>query len=332
MLKARLLTATALLVFFLAALFYLPAFYWAGLMAIVAALAAWEWGGLVALSSRRRLLFGALVLCACLGVMFCFPDSITLKANALEILQIPYDDFNHFLALIQFRVDLVTALYPGMALYFIAACFWCLIAPFWLRSQGIRHLICPDWLWSRLSPVGQAYAGKGGALLLGMLLILATWFAFAQLRAFSPLVLLMALGIAWVADTFAYFAGRTFGGRKLAPAISPGKTWAGVFGALAGVLLYGVGVVAYIRGHYHVSAVMRPDVFTVVIFLFLAAWGIVGDLFESLLKRQSGVKDSGRLLPGHGGVLDRIDSLMAILPIFALTFILWAAYAPLPRR
>jgi phosphatidate cytidylyltransferase len=273
MLKQRILTAVALFIGLFAALFYLPPPYWAALMALVAAIAAWEWGGLAGLKTPGRLVFGAFQLLLCLGMMVFFESCCTAG----------FGDFHSWL--------------PGAA---TAAFFWCLIVPFWL----IRR-------WS----LNQSAWGRALLLFLGLGLILATWMAFIGLRALHPGLLLWTLGIAWVSDISAYFSGRKFGGKKLAPHISPGKTWAGVYGALAGVLFYGLlslGLVVMF------DATLWWLVVLLLPLLLLTILGILGDLFESLLKRQAGIKDSGNLLPGHGGVLDRIDSLMAVLPCAAL--------------
>jgi phosphatidate cytidylyltransferase len=122
---------------------------------------------------------------------------------------------------------------------------------------------------------------------------------------------LAALILVWVADTAAYFAGRKWGRRKLAPSISPGKTWEGAWGGLAAAVAY-----AIICGTFLLGTMGWPAL--VVAAAVLTAISIVGDLFESAAKRQAGVKDSGALLPGHGGILDRIDSATAVLPVAAL--------------
>jgi len=155
---------------------------------------------------------------------------------------------------------------------------------------------------------------------LGITLLPAAWLALMALHQRGAVVLLSALAVVWVADIAAYFAGRAFGRRKLAPRISPGKTWAGVGGAIAGVL--GVALVAHVwlprapllsNALFDQSALLAP-----VLLVVLVALSIVGDLFESLMKRQSGMKDSSQLLPGHGGVLDRIDALLPVLPAAVL--------------
>jgi phosphatidate cytidylyltransferase len=127
------------------------------------------------------------------------------------------------------------------------------------------------------------------------------------------------MAIVWVADSAAYFAGRRFGKRKLAPAISPGKTWEGVYGALIAVAVYALALLPFAEGAGYSAAIVPVSVIAwVALALALMSLSIVGDLFESQLKRNRGVKDSGKLLPGHGGVLDRIDALLAALPPAAL--------------
>jgi phosphatidate cytidylyltransferase len=126
------------------------------------------------------------------------------------------------------------------------------------------------------------------------------------------------MGLVWAADIAAYFAGRRFGKNKLAPSISPGKTWEGVIGALLGVAVY-VLLVWAIAG--------SPGKLPLIVLLLVASWcwvglAVIGDLFESAIKRQAGVKDSGALLPGHGGLLDRIDALTSTLPMAALVLVL----------
>jgi len=178
---------------------------------------------------------------------------------------------------------------------------------FWL-------LIIPPWLyrgWQVTSGVALA--------LTGWLVLIATWLAIVQIQARSPGMLLALMGIVWIADTAAYFAGRRFGRHKLAPSISPGKTWEGVFGALFAVGAYALALLPLAARNGYAQALTAGAVVAwVVLVLLLAALSVTGDLFESLLKRQRGVKDSGNVLPGHGGVLDRIDALTAAMPAAAL--------------
>jgi phosphatidate cytidylyltransferase len=181
-----------------------------------------------------------------------------------------------------------------------AVLFWLIVMPLALRGH-----------WQPRAPLAMA--------IIGWLVLIATWMAIVQLQARSPWLALAAMAIVWIADIAAYFGGRAFGRRKLAPSISPGKTWEGVYAALAAVAIYALALVplaaaAGFRGPVNASAI----VFWVALALVLAFLSIGGDLFESLLKRIAGVKDSGTTLPGHGGVLDRIDALLAAMPAAAL--------------
>ncbi len=156
-------------------------------------------------------------------------------------------------------------------------------------------------------------------MLVGWLVLLPTALALYQLRAISPVLLLGFMGAIWVSDTAAYFSGRAFGKHKLASQISPGKTWEGVAGAVIAVVVYGfVWVFFFTDGAY--------PVLLVPLLITLAVLGIVGDLFESLIKRQAGMKDSGNILPGHGGILDRIDALTSSLPVAILALLVF--YTP----
>lgn len=178
---------------------------------------------------------------------------------------------------------------------------------FWL-------LIVPPWLY-----LGWRVTSGGALCAVGWLVLIATWIAIVQIQARSPGMLLALMAIVWIADTAAYFSGRYFGRHKLAPAISPGKTWEGVYGALFAVGAYALALLPLAtRSGYAQTLTAGVIVAWVALVLLLAAMSVTGDLFESLLKRQRGVKDSGHVLPGHGGVLDRIDALTAAMPPAAL--------------
>lgn len=258
MFKARVFTALCLIAGFLAVLFLLPPVWATLLFAAVAALAAWEWAGLIRARPLQRGLLVGLVLAGC-WLVWLKPDTA-------------------------------------------APALWVMAMLFWLGGA-------PLWLWRKWRLTQQS----GFAFALGGLLIVAAWAALVDLHARNPALLLAMMGFVWVADSAAYFAGRAFGRHKLAPQISPGKTWEGVAGGVLGVVAYGL----LLTGNFaELRAVgLLPYLFAL---LLLAAISIVGDLFESLAKRQVGLKDSGNLLPGHGGVLDRIDSLLPTLPIAAL--------------
>jgi phosphatidate cytidylyltransferase len=162
--------------------------------------------------------------------------------------------------------------------------------------------------------------GRVAATALGFALLGAAWFAVLALLQHGLIWLLSVLAVVWIADIAAYVSGRACGRRKLAPLISPGKTWEGVLGAAAAVLVAALAAGAWLP-HRMFSTDLTAQaglVGALLVLLALVALSIVGDLFESLLKRQAGVKDSGTLLPGHGGVLDRIDALLPVLPTAAL--------------
>jgi phosphatidate cytidylyltransferase len=190
-----------------------------------------------------------------------------------------------------------TADRPELALFAVSTAFWLLVAPAWLRC-GMERSPAP--------------------LLLGVgpLVLVPTGLAAITL---SPGQLLLALGLIWIADTAAYLAGRAFGRRRLAPRISPGKTWEGAAGGAVATLIYAI-ICALPGGPLGDSVRGAAWMPYLAATLLLCAVSIVGDLFESALKRQAGAKDSGTLLPGHGGVLDRIDSATSTLPIAALAF------------
>ena len=178
------------------------------------------------------------------------------------------------------------------ALYVISIGFWCSLAPL--------------YLWRKYRVRGAAAFG------IGILMIVPSWLALTRMQD-DPLRLLLLLAVVWIADSAAYFTGLACGRHKLAPSISPGKTWEGVAGAFAAVALYACVLALADAGRRGMATVVCACV-------AMAALSIVGDLFESWCKRQAGVKDSGSVLPGHGGILDRIDGLVAALPLAALVF------------
>jgi phosphatidate cytidylyltransferase len=170
-------------------------------------------------------------------------------------------------------------------------------------------------------------AGRLALVLLALLFLGGLWAGFVELVRGGPLWLVSILALVWAADIAAYFVGRAVGRRKLAARISPGKTWAGAWGALAAVLIVAFAAHAlWPRAHLLSSALIdgAGSPLAAALLALLVSLAIVGDLFESLLKRQAGVKDSSRLLPGHGGVLDRIDALLPVLPL-ALLIQRWLA-------
>ncbi|HYT85069.1 MAG TPA: phosphatidate cytidylyltransferase [Burkholderiales bacterium] len=203
------------------------------------------------------------------------------------------------------EVSRADGLYVPIWIYCAAALFWIILVPL--------------WMWRRPRMDGRALLLTAGAIAL-----VPAFAAAVDLRSVRPSLLVAVLATVWISDSAAYLVGRRFGKRKLAPFISPGKTWEGVAGALAAVALYALAW-ASLSGPAGLPlgpgrAQLGP-VWILPVLLGLAVAGMIGDLLESLIKRQAGVKDSGALLPGHGGVLDRIDAPLAMLPLAALAFV-----------
>ncbi|MFT7324434.1 MAG: phosphatidate cytidylyltransferase [Rhodoferax sp.] len=199
-------------------------------------------------------------------------------------------------------------------LWLLAGAAW-VLAGAWVLHGGVSA-------WS-----GHTRAWR---LLSGLLALWLAWLAVAQARVIGINFLMSILVLVWAADIFAYFAGKVFGGRfihrKLASGISPGKSWEGALGGMLGVIM-----LAFVwRWADTVGLVTVPSLFTyvaqksgwllLIVAIFMAAMSVLGDLFESLVKRSAGVKDSSGLLPGHGGVLDRIDALLPTLPIAMMLY------------
>ena len=261
MLRTRVITALALLMVLLPALFYLPQELWLAVVLAGVLVAAWEWAHLAQLDG---------------AAMWCFVASTGVAAGLLLMV---------FPALVR-------------AVYGIAFLFWVVAVP------------CMFFTLAR--PRGWLAAAAGWCVLLPFAA------ALADLRALGAWWLISIMALVWVADIAAYFAGRAFGRHKLAPTISPGKTWEGVAGAVVAVALYAMGN-QYLDNPLLASVPWWAVL--VIVGIVLTAVGILGDLFESAMKRAAGLKDSSHLLPGHGGVLDRIDSLTSTLPVAALLLI-----------
>ena len=281
MLKQRVITAVVLLLVLLPALFYPSSWPFSVVAMVLISLAAWEWARLNSFAGVRAVAAGVCCFALC-GLAW----------------------WSGWL------------LDPGRfkSVWIFAGAFW-VMGGAWLLRAGVNR-------WSKISAPLRLAAGVG---LLGL-----AWLAVCQARVVGINFLLSILLLVWVADIFAYFAGRTFGGKfskgKLAPAISPGKSWEGVWGGMAGVA-----VLAFVW-HWadQAFATSSPSIyshlaerggwFVLLSVLFLAAMSVVGDLVESLVKRSASVKDSSGLLPGHGGVLDRLDALLPTLPLAMMLY------------
>lgn len=279
MLKQRIITALALLLVLLPALFYPQPEPFCALVLLLIAAGAWEWGRLNGLRQ------GAAFLTAGVCVVMC---GLSWSAGWLG--------------------------QPLPMVWVVAGAFW-VLAGCWLLATGVTA-------WEKIS--------RPLRLALGVLVLWCAWLAMAQARVLSVNFLLSVLVLVWVADIFAYFAGRTLGGRlsrhKLAPSISPGKSWEGVWGGVVGVLLLAFAwrwaeqAWSLPLPSLYSHLAQHGQVFMLISVVFMAAMSVVGDLLESLIKRSAGVKDSSHLLPGHGGVLDRVDALLPTLPLAMLLY------------
>jgi len=207
------------------------------------------------------------------------------------------------------------AAFSGAVIAALLAAYWLLPLPG--VAPAFFLLITLGWVFItifiiRYDPQRASSPNRFVKSLIGLFVLVPTWAALISLHGLNddgPALVLFCMSLSWVADTGAYFAGRQWGNVKLAPAISPKKTREGVYGALLLVGLWSGLLIG-----------LRPETGApwaiVLVCLLVCVISVVGDLYESLLKRQAGIKDSGQLLPGHGGILDRIDSLTAVAPVF----------------
>lgn len=174
-------------------------------------------------------------------------------------------------------------------------------------------------LWLHITPARQVLSNTFNVYLralTGLVLLLPAWLSFLALHAIGDrgvLLLLCMLCIVWAADSGAFFAGRLFGNTRLASEISPGKSLEGVYGGLLATAVVAILMSVFLGYDFYQAALF------VLLAIFIAIFSIIGDLFESVAKRAAGVKDSGQIFPGHGGVMDRIDSLTAAAPLFVLS-------------
>lgn len=277
MLKQRIYTAIALLVVLGAALWAPSAWPLALLLTLAAACALWEW---LRLTWRQPDTFFPALIAVILGVFFL--SSLYGLFGAETIFSLP-----------GFDNGLVRWVLPFTALAWVL---------------GATALVVQ----------GQSQVRAGARLLsaFGVIAIVAVWFSLIALfLGFGWWFLLSLMAMVWFADIGAYFTGKALGRHKLAPRVSPGKTWEGAVGGVAAATLWVLLSTLWEGSFGDVLADRYPIAVVGVIAIALAALSIVGDLFESLLKRRAGVKDSSQLLPGHGGVLDRIDALLPVVPV-----------------
>jgi phosphatidate cytidylyltransferase len=280
MLKTRVITAVVLLALFIPILFSSPAIILSIAVSIVISLASWEWGRFIwGVQSRLPIFYSLLIQVLLTILIYCF------QAN----------DLDSIAWLANFMIGLL----------WLSISFWIIVVPFILRRK-------------------LQFSIKNNTALLaiaGIIIFMGDWYAFMLLRDKGLWVLLSVLMIVWTADIGAYFMGKQIGKHKLAPQLSPGKSIEGAIGGVAAVCILGLtfySININSNNFFNVIGQQFSWIFLIPLCVFLAGMSVVGDLFESQLKRLSGMKDSSGLLPGHGGVLDRLDALLPVLPIAAL--------------
>jgi phosphatidate cytidylyltransferase len=293
MLKQRIITAAILATVVISAVLMLPSDYFSLLIAIIVLIGAWEWLNLIDLTSstKRGLFIGTLIF----AMLF-----LHLWTYILEAL-VPTMDY--LAEKYKFQMEDIRKQSGILEWLVIPAVLFWILAMLLIRRAPVELLSLP------LRPRYQALIGWG--------VLLAAWMFLSRLRAFygSELTLYL-LVLIWTADIAAYFSGKKWGKTKLAPDISPGKTVEGMYGALvsAAVCAIILCIILSIAYGKPVTFMVAGDLTLLSVITVLVS--IYGDLFFSLAKRRVGVKDSGNILPGHGGVLDRIDSLIAATPVF----------------
>lgn len=286
MLIQRIITALILAPAAIAAIFYLPLMYFAGLLVVVIGIGAWEWGPLMGFDTKtRRTSFVATTLVLIAGIWaLVSPTNLWISATQL-----------HGYAL---------------ALLWLAVAWW-LFSAFLMFSYPNASVF-----WAKHRSIRGVF---------GWLTLVPTWLAFMVIRtndyqadSYHGAQLLMLLFLmVWSADIGAYFVGKAFGKNKLMPNVSPGKTFEGFLGGIAFACLL-ISIAAY-----QLSWNSEQVTTVLLVTVLITTVSVLGDLNESMFKRQAGVKDSGTILPGHGGILDRIDSLTATAPVFALCYVMF---------
>lgn len=284
MLRQRVLTALILAPLALACTLYLPLTSFMIMAALVVALAGYEWGKISGLTSAP-MRYGFMLL---VGIMCLVLSALVKPADMWQ---------------------------PGLNKWFSYLLTLAMI--WWVISFGLILT------YPRYSAVWRNNCSL--RMLFGLLTLIPTWVALVSLRAFEyesdsfygASLIFYVLGIVWAADIGAFFVGMKFGRHKLRPMVSPGKTFEGLLGGVVASFA----IIAFAAVHYQIE--QGDMALHVLIGVITVAVSALGDLNESMFKRCAGMKDSGRLLPGHGGLMDRIDSLTSAFPVFAFLYVVW---------
>jgi len=286
LLKQRIITALILAPAVILAIFYLPLTYFSALLMAIIGIGAWEWGPLMGFESKKKRIG--------------FVASTLIIISVIWALLSPHDLWLNNNELHTYALSL---LWIGVAWWVLSA-FLMFSYPnssnFWSKNCSIRGMF-------------------------GWLTLIPTWFAFIVIRtndyqadsSHGAYLIMFLFLMVWSADIGAYFVGKAIGKNKLMPNVSPGKTFEGFLGGVVFACIL-VAISAY-----NLDWVSEQVITALLVTVLITTVSVLGDLNESMFKRQAGVKDSGSILPGHGGVLDRIDSLTATAPVFALCYVLF---------
>lgn len=272
---------------------------------------------------RQRVITAVLLLAVLLPAVF-YPQPIAFAIVATFLIAAggwEWGRLNHLGSTGSLVVGLAGGLLCAASLYSTSGSVG--LGALWLIFTAV-WVLGGSWLLAR-GVAGWTSVPKAVRCCIGLACLCAAWLAVTQARVIGINFLFSVMVLVWVADIGAYFSGRWLGGklfaRKLAPSISPGKTWEGVLGGMLGValcsLLWMQVEQRVVLDSVSIYSKLRQHgwFFMTIAMAWLTAWSVVGDLVESLIKRSAGVKDSSNLLPGHGGVLDRLDALLPVLPM-----------------
>ena len=280
-LKQRIITAIILALIFITATVFLSSFSYSLFVTIVVLAASWEWCAFIGLAKQ------------------------VAKVSYLATLGSMIIALYFFLGIVP--ESLVINSYRAGIILGLGILFWVLTF-FMLKGYPSNS---------------DRWNNKSKIALMGLMALIPTWVGVVQIKYLNPqgfLLLGMVVMVA-AADIGAYFVGKRIGKNRLAPSLSPNKTWEGVLGGFAACLLVGI-LLIWLLHSYLITLSNGQILILVLLSLVVTLFDVIGDLLESMLKRNRDLKDSGKILPGHGGILDRVDGLLAVTPIFVLTFLI----------
>ena len=281
MLKQRIITAIILALIFITATVFLSSFSYSLFVTIVVLAASWEWCAFIGLAKQVAKVSYLATLGSMIIALYFF----------LEIVP-------ESLVINSYRAGIILGL-------------------------GILFWVLTFFMLKGYPSNSDRWNNKSKIALMGLMALIPTWVGIVQIKYLNPqgfLLLGMVVMVA-AADFGAYFVGKRIGKNRLAPSLSPNKTWEGVLGGIAACLLVGI-LLIWLLHSYLITLSNVQILILVLLSLVVTLFDVIGDLLESMLKRNRDLKDSGKILPGHGGILDRVDGLLAVTPIFVLTFLI----------